>query len=112
MTGTRKVKSPRKPAGTGSKVDKVSVSMPLETVRTVREMAAAADMSVSAWLTQAAEESVERARRVAAAREAAAEYSAEVEALHGPATREERDRVDAFLAELAAYARGAFDQAA
>lgn len=112
LAGKTTKKATRKSAGAGQKVDKVSVSMPPETVRTVREMAAAAEMSVSAWLTRAAEESAERARRVATAQEAAAEYAAEVEAMHGQATPEEQERVDAFFAELAAYTRGAYDQAA
>jgi hypothetical protein len=72
--------------GTG----KQSVSMPAETLRLVRQLADAEGVSVSRWMTQAADERATRERRAAATRAYGAEYLAEYEAEHGPISDEAR----------------------
>jgi hypothetical protein len=64
-------------------VGKISVSMPTDVIETVKAAAAAEGISVSAWMTHAADQAADRARRVAIARAAADELVAEVEALTG-----------------------------
>jgi hypothetical protein len=64
-------------------VRRLSISLPAEVEESVREAAAEAGLSVSAWLARAAE----HAARIEAGRRAVREYEAE----HGPFTQEERD---------------------
>lgn len=77
-TGRRARRSPA-PAG----LTKKSVSMPSATAKAIEELAGAEGISVSAWLTRAAEESAERTRRLADGRAAAAELLAGYEAENG-----------------------------
>lgn len=70
------------PAEQGS--TKQSVSMPAETLQLVKQLADAEGVSVSRWMTQAADERADRERRAAATRAYGAEYLADYEAEHGP----------------------------
>lgn len=72
-------------------IGKQSVSMPRETLRVVKELAEAEGVSVSRWMTQAADERAARERRAAVTRAYGAEYVAEYEAEHGPIPAEAID---------------------
>jgi hypothetical protein len=80
-----------------SEVRKVSVSMPPAVVDKVRRAAEATGMSVSAWLTRAAEESLDAQARVEIGRIAAGQLLAEHEVEHGPIPQQVYDEVDAFF---------------
>ena len=67
---------------------KRSVSMPAATLRAVQELADAEGVSVSRWMTQAADERAARERRAAATRAYSTEYLADYEAEHGPVPAE------------------------
>lgn len=92
-------------------VRKLSVSMPSETVEMVRQAAAAESLSVSAWLSRAAQMAATRDALLAAGRAATAELVAEHETEHGSVPEASRARARAFLDDLAADDRSHLDEA-
>jgi hypothetical protein len=93
-------------------VGKISVSMPTDVIETVKAAAGAEGISVSAWMTRAADQAADRARRLAIARASADELVAEAEALTGPIPQAAVDRAEAFLAAMVEQERQFLDKAA
>jgi hypothetical protein len=93
-------------------VGKISVSMPRDVIETVKAAATAEGISVSAWLTRAADQAADRARRLAAARAAADELVAEAEVLNGSVPQAAIDRAEAFLVAMVEQERQYLDKAA
>lgn len=77
-------------------VQRMSISLPPEVAEIVRQAAARAGKSVSAWLADAAVERAEHEAGLADGRAAMAEYEAE----YGPLPEELRAKVRAELIEL------------
>lgn len=79
---------------------KKTISMPRSTAAAVEELAASEGISVSAWMTRAADEAAAQQRRRAEALAATRDLLEEYEAEHGPVSDEAWQRADMFLARL------------
>jgi hypothetical protein len=79
-------------------VRKISVSMPPDVVEAAKQAARAAEISLSAWITQAVHAGLKEQARLAIGRMEAEKLIAEYEAENGLIPQEVYDEVDAFLA--------------